>query len=145
MLKSHLSQLALKHLGRSWVDYIASNTMTDFNRRHNDFLWTYDLKALVVNVYEEAPGVKTFTLLPNQHWKHLKAGQHIEVLTSINGQEVSRYYSLSPMRRGRFTITVKQVEGGEVSTWLHRNVRKGTVLRLRHPEGQFVYKGQKKL
>lgn len=145
MLKHQLNKLALKHLGRQWVDYLASNTMTEFNRRHNDFLWTYDLKALVENVREEAPGVKTFTLLPNQHWKHMKAGQHIEVMATVEGQQVSRYYSLSPIQRGRFTITVKQVEGGALSTWLHQNTHKGSVLHIRHPEGQFTYRQQRKL
>lgn len=148
MLKAGLNGVnrwALKHLGRQWVDYLASNTMTEFNRRHNDFIWTYDLKALVVGVKTEAHGVKTFTLLPNQHWKHMKAGQHVEVSALIDGRLVSRYYSLSPMKRGRFTITVKRVEGGELSNWLHEQVKPGMALTIHHPEGQFVYRQQTKM
>ena len=60
MLKRSLNsvnRLALKHLGRQWVDYIASNTMTEFNRRHNDFIWTYELKALIVDIKTEADDV----------------------------------------------------------------------------------------
>ena len=36
-----------KKLAIDWIDYIASNTMTDFNRWFNNFIWTYDLKAMV--------------------------------------------------------------------------------------------------
>lgn len=142
---NQINQLALKHLGRQWMDYIVSNTMTDLNRRVNSFLWTYDLKALVVDVRTEAEGVKTFTLLPNQHWKHLQAGQHVEVSAQINGETVSRFYSLSPMLRGRFTITVKRKEGGLLSNWLHDHVRTGATLTLHHPEGQFTYREQPKV
>ena len=148
MLKRSLNsvnRLALKHLGRHWVDYIASNTMTEFNRRHNDFIWTYELKALIVGIKNEADGVKTFTLLPNQHWKHMKAGQHIEVSATVNGQTVSRYYSLSPIQRGRFTITVKRVDGGVLSNWLHEHAHTGMALTIAHPEGQFVYQQQRKV
>ena len=148
MLKGSLNTVnrwALKRLGRQWVDYLASNTMTEFNRRHNDFIWTYELKALIVGVKHEADGVKTFTLLPNQHWKHMKAGQHIEVSAVVDGQRVSRYYSLSPMQRGRFTITVKRVDGGVLSNWLHEHAKAGMALTIHHPEGQFVYRQQRKL
>ncbi|MGE5453277.1 MAG: flavin reductase family protein [Acidobacteriota bacterium] len=148
MLKEGLNAVnrwAIGRLGRQWVDYIASNTMTEFNRRHNDFIWTYELKALIVDIQDEADGVKTFTLLPNQHWKHMKAGQHIEVTACIDGQNVSRYYSLSSMSRGRVAITVKRVQGGALSTWLHEHARVGMALNIHHPEGQFVYRGQSKL
>lgn len=142
---NHFNQLALRVLGRPWLDYIASNTMTEFNRRHNDFVWTYDLKALVVGIRDEAPGVKTFTLLPNQHWRSLRAGQHLEVSAMVDGQVVSRYYSLSPMERGRFTITVKRTAQGVLSNWLHRELKVGQTLKIGHPEGQFTYQGQSKL
>ena len=142
---SALNTLALTHLGRHWVDYIASNTMTEFNRRQNDFIWTYDLKALIVGIKDEAPGVKTFTLLPNQHWRHVKAGQHIAVTAQVNGQAVTRFYSLSPLVRGRFTITVKRVEGGVLSNWLHDHAQTGQALSIQHPQGDFCYQQQRKV
>lgn len=142
---NQINRLALKHVGRRWMDYIVSNTMTDLNRRVNGFLWTYELKALVVDIRTEADGVKTFTLLPNQHWKHMQAGQHVEVSAQINGETVSRFYSLSPMNRGCFTITVKRKEGGLLSNWLHDHVRPGATLTLHHPEGQFTYRQQPKV
>lgn len=136
---------ALQTLGRDWLDYIASNTMTDFNRSWNDFLWTYDLKALVIAVHEEAPGVKTFTLMPNQLWKGAKPGQYISVHASVAGERLTRFYSLSPMQNHCFTITVKRVAGGKVSNWLHDTVVPGLVLDIGQAQGHFCYQQQRKV
>lgn len=140
-----MNQWALRHIDREWLDYVASNTMTDFNRWLNPFLWTYDLKALVVAIKDEAQGVKTITLLPNQHWRTMTAGQHIEVTVDINGVPVSRYYSLSPLVHGQFTITVKRQASGKLSSWLHEHLRVGMELKLNHPQGNFSYQQQNKL
>lgn len=148
MLEATLARLnrwALKHVGRDWLDYIASNTMTDFNRRWNDFIWTYDLKAIVVAVKDEAPGVKTITLMPNQRWKHMVPGQHIALSTPLDGQIVSRYYSLSPLEDHCFTITVKQVAQGRLSNWVHEHLRPGMTVDIGQPQGHFCYSQQAKV
>jgi ferredoxin-NADP reductase len=142
---TRLNRWALRHIGRDWVDYIASNTMTDFNRRWNDFIWTYDLKAIVTSVRDEAPGVKTFTLMPNQRWQGMEPGQFVAVHAKINGQDVSRCYSLSPLEDDCFTITVRKIQGGQMSTWLHEQVHAGMVLRLDQPQGHFCYRQQSKV
>jgi ferredoxin-NADP reductase len=141
-----LNKLALRHVGRDWLDYIASNTMTDFNRRWNTFIWTYELQAIVVAVKDEAPDVKTFTLMPNQLWKGMAPGQYITVKAKVEGEEVQRNYSLSPMDEdGCFTITVKRVAGGKLSPWLHSHVEPGMVLPIEQPQGRFVYRQQSKV
>jgi ferredoxin-NADP reductase len=136
---------ALDHVEPEWVDYVVSNTMTDFNRRLNGFLWTYDLKAQVVQVLDEAPGVKTFVLRPNQHWSEFQPGQHVEVILSIDGQEVRRCYSLSALSPGRVAITVKRVDQGQASRWMHEYLHEGMTLQLGQPQGQFCYQGQAKV
>lgn len=140
-----LNRWALDHIDRQWVDYVASNTMTELNRRLNSFIWTYELKAQVVQVIDEAPDVKTFVLRPNQHWRGMKPGQYIELIVSIDGQELRRHYSPTILPRGRLSITVKTVELGRVSNWLHRSLRPGMLVRIGHPQGRFVMADQPKV
>lgn len=140
----HANRWVLDHVEPQWVDYVVSNTMTDLNRRINDFLWTYELKAHIEQVIDEAPGVKTFVLRPNQHWRGFQAGQHVELCLDIDGQSVRRHYSVSGRPRGRFSITVKRQEGGLASTWMHAHLRAGMSLTLTQPQGQFVYRDQSK-
>ena len=136
---------ALEKAGRDWVDYVVSNTMTEFNRKLNGFVWTYELKAQVVEVLDEAPGVKTYVMRPNQHWRGFKAGQHIEVSLNIDGEVMPRHYSMSPRPNGRFSFTVKRVEGGRASGWMHQHLRAGMVLKVGHPQGRFCHQGQAKV
>jgi ferredoxin-NADP reductase len=132
-----LNRWALDHLDHRWVDYLVSNTMTDFNRWWNGFLWTYELKAQVLRVLDEAPGVKTFILRPNQHWRGMKAGQFVEVMAEVNGQTHQRYYSATALPGGRVSITVKATPQGLVSGWLHAHLKPGMQIRLGRPQGHF--------
>ncbi|MBU0915657.1 MAG: 2Fe-2S iron-sulfur cluster binding domain-containing protein [Gammaproteobacteria bacterium] len=141
MLERALNSVAswgLDRVGQGSVDYVVSNTMTEFNRRCLPFVWTYDLKALVEQVIDEAADVKTFVLRPNQHWPGMKPGQHIEVLLKLGDQVHHRCYSPSVRPNGRLAITVKRKEGGVVSPWLHSAVRPGQVLTLGKPRGHFT-------
>lgn len=141
MLERALNSVAswgLDRVGRGSVDYVVSNTMTEFNRRVLPFVWTYDLKALVEQVIDEATDVKTFVLRPNQHWPGMKAGQHLEVLLKEGDQVHHRCYSPSAKPQGRLAITVKRKAGGVVSQWLHSTVRAGQVLSLGKPRGHFT-------
>src|SRR5690606_10318898 len=106
-LLAPVNRWALDNVDQLWVDYVVNNTMTDFNRWLNGFVWTYELKAQVLQVVQEAPGVKTFILRPNQHWRGMRAGQFVELILSIDGQELRRHYSATPLPKGRVSITVK--------------------------------------
>ncbi|WP_028022446.1 hybrid-cluster NAD(P)-dependent oxidoreductase [Enterovibrio calviensis] len=68
-----------------------------------------------------------------------KAGQHLPLELDINGKRVQRRYTLSssPTRPERLAISVKRVEGGEVSNWLHDEMREGKEIKAQHPDGQF--------
>jgi ferredoxin-NADP reductase len=140
-----LNRWALKHVGRPWLDYVASNTMTNFNRRWNDFVWTYELKALVLQVKDEAPGVTTVTLMPNQHWKHMLPGQHINLSAQIDGHGVTRCYSISPMEDDCISITVKRVADGAMSSWVHTQLKPGMTVNISQPQGHFCYGQQAKV
>lgn len=148
MLERTLNKLngwAIKHVGREWLDYVASNTMTEVNRRWNDFIWTYELKALVVDVRDEAQGAKTVTLMPNQHWKALVPGQHIGLDAVVDGEVLTRYYSVSPMEDECFSITVKKVAGGKASNWVHQQLKPGMTVGISQAQGRFCYERQAKL
>lgn len=142
---NRLNRWVLERVSREWVDYVVSNTMTDFNRRMNGFMWTYDHQWLLESVKTEAPQVKTFVFLPNQHWQGFTPGQHVPLHVTIKGQTHVRSYSLDQQPHGRVSITVKRQPAGLVSTWLHDELKVGQRLKVDPPRGQFVHRGQPKV
>lgn len=71
-----------------------------------------------------------------------RAGQYVNVAFPVNGEDqdpVDRSYSLSsaPTRPWTFDITVKCDPAGQVSPWVHENIKPGTVLEMLGPVGAF--------
>ena len=100
--------------------------------------------ATVADIRTETPRVKTFALsLPNVT-RHL-AGQHFVVrLTAPDGYTAQRSYSVaSPPGDGTsIELTVERFPDGEVSTFLHDELRVGDTLEVRGPiGGWFVWDG----
>lgn len=102
--------------------------------------WSPDtLQARVVDVVAETHDVSTFVLAPNKLWPGHRAGQFIPVHVEVDGVAMVRCYSISSAPGdARPTITVKRVPDGRVSSAMHDTVRRGQVLRLGMPAGQFV-------
>ncbi|TNY35301.1 globin domain-containing protein [Thermomonospora catenispora] len=102
----------------------------------------------VVGRLEEVPGVVTFMLRPADRSPAppFKPGQYVSVRVPLpDGANQIRQYSLSCAPNGTDRwITVKRVDAtddapaGEVSTWLHENVREGDVLTVSVPFGDTV-------
>lgn len=96
------------------------------------------LRLRVADVIVESPSTRTFVFedadLP------YRAGQHLTVVAGIGGRTVRRCYSFSssPSAGARPAITVKRIEGGVMSGWLHDNVRAGDELRAMPPAGEFT-------
>jgi ferredoxin-NADP reductase len=69
------------------------------------------------------------------------AGQFLTLVFHIGGADVRRSYSISssPHDRSKLVVTVKKIENGLVSSWIHEHVRAGTSLRVRGPSGNFVF------
>ncbi|MFZ6050355.1 FAD-binding oxidoreductase, partial [Pseudomonas sp. CR3202] len=85
--------------------------------------------------------VKTFTFhCPDYPSLAYEPGQFLTVSPVINGETVSRCYTLSstPTRPFTFSITVKRVPGGAVSNWLHDNLQAGHALVASGPAGIFT-------
>jgi len=94
-----------------------------------------------LSVVDETHDVKTFTFLcPDYPALAYEPGQFLTVSPVIDGQSVSRCYTLSstPTRPFTFSITVKRVAGGVVSNWLHDNLRAGGALAASGPAGIFT-------
>ncbi len=83
----------------------------------------------------------TFWLEPakGQTLPTYQPGQHLPLQLEINGEYISRRYTLSssPSRPGRYAISVKRVDDGRVSNWLHDHLAVGDTLVAEKPDGTF--------
>jgi ferredoxin-NADP reductase len=68
-----------------------------------------------------------------------KPGQFCSLVLNIQGKKVVRSYTISssPTRPYALEITVKRVEGGVVSNWLHDNLKVGDRIEVSGPKGKF--------
>ncbi len=92
-------------------------------------------------VLDETHDVKTFVLAtPDSSPVSFEPGQFITVTAQVDGEPVSRCYTISssPTRPFTLSITVKRVPGGVVSNWLHDNLAAGDRLLASGPAGLFT-------
>jgi len=99
----------------------------------------------VVATQVETARAKSITLaVPG--WTGHRPGQHVDVrLTADDGYQVERSYSIAspPEEDHRVTLTVEQLDDGEVSPYLAGELRVGDKLELRGPiGGYFVWEAQ---
>ncbi|EKP0308406.1 MOSC domain-containing protein [Aeromonas veronii] len=66
-------------------------------------------------------------------------GQHLPISLDIKNERVQRRYTLSstPDHPERYSISVKKVEGGRISHWLHQQLQVGDRLLAANPAGEF--------
>ena len=99
--------------------------------------------ATVASVVQQTPDARSLVLeVPG--WSGHVAGQHVDLrLTADDGYQATRSYSLSSGPGEAPMITVQEVEDGEVSSYLVRDIAVGDVLEVRGPiGGYFVWTGQ---
>jgi ferredoxin-NADP reductase len=101
-------------------------------------------EATVTAIRVETPRVKTFSLALARPAPHV-AGQHFVVrLTAPDGYTAQRSYSVAspPGDGSSIDLTVERLPDGEVSTFLHDELRTGDTLDVRGPiGGWFVWDG----
>jgi ferredoxin-NADP reductase len=101
--------------------------------------------ASVIGIRQETKRAKTFRLRLSEPQRHL-AGQHFVVrLTAPDGYTASRSYSVAsaPGDPAEIELTVERLLDGEVSTFLHDELRVGDELEVRGPiGGWFVWDGE---
>ena len=102
--------------------------------------------ATVVAIRDETATAKTFRFRLTHPSTH-RAGQHyILRLSAPDGYTASRSYSVASTPDGgaEIELTVEQLPGGEVSTFLHEDVMAGDELELRGPiGGWFVWEADR--
>ena len=88
-------------------------------------------------VRDEAKDLKTFVLEPQEgHQTLWLAGQYLKIRTPAGDR---RCYTISSAPGSKtLEITVKRLEGGVVSTWLHQGLRPGSELVSEGICGQFT-------
>jgi ferredoxin-NADP reductase len=98
--------------------------------------------AEVAETVTETPRVRTLVLeVPG--WTGHRAGQHVDVrLTSEDGYQAERSYSLASAPGEAPALTVERLDDGEVSPYLVDEVAPGDKFELRGPiGGYFVWDG----
>ena len=103
-------------------------------------LWSLiEVRACVLSVVDEAPGVKSIWLKPNARFKGFRAGQHVLLELEINGARHARCFSFShaPRADGSIRLTIKQKDNGPVSAAAHA-LKSGQVVRLSQAQGAFA-------
>jgi ferredoxin-NADP reductase/MOSC domain-containing protein YiiM len=91
----------------------------------------------VVRVVDESSSIRSFELAPADGAGIAPAvpGQHL-VIRGINGQTISRPYSISAIGGSHLQISVKREKGG-FSEWLHQSIKAGDRLSVLGPRGSF--------
>ena len=69
---------------------------------------------------------------------NFKQGQYLTLRANINGQEVRRSYSLcsSPLDE-EWSVAIKEIEGGQFSTFANNELRVGDTIEVMPPNGRF--------
>ncbi|WP_442680897.1 ferredoxin reductase [Sphingomonas sp. ASY06-1R] len=95
--------------------------------------------ATVVAIRPETARAKTIVFdVPD--WPGHLAGQHVDLrLTAEDGYTTQRSYSIAsaPTADARIELTVDAVPDGEVSSFLHDELRVGDLIELRGPIGRY--------
>jgi glycine betaine catabolism B len=109
--------------------------------------WTKG-KLRCVRITDETPDVKTFTFIATSPASFsYQPGQFVTLELEINGEPVSRSYSISspPSRPQTLEITVKRVAAeaphnvpGLVSNWLHDHLKVGSQVEISGILGKFT-------
>jgi ferredoxin-NADP reductase len=97
----------------------------------------------VGHVTDETPKVRTLSLsVPD--WPGHRAGQHVDIrLTSDDGYQAERAYSIASAPGEPLAITVERLDDGEVSPYLTEEARTGDLLDVRGPVGgYFVWEAE---
>lgn len=94
----------------------------------------------ILQIVDLSPTVKMFRLKPEKYFDY-RPGQFLTFHLGENG-DIARNYSLntSPSRPGIYEVSIKLLEGGLGSTWMHNKVSIGDRLQVSTPSGRFYLK-----
>lgn len=99
----------------------------------------YNLR--IKNIIQETADAITIVFEhPADKKVNYRSGQFLTLITTIQGKEVRRAYSLcsSAFVDEDLAVTVKKVDKGLMSNWLVDNLKPGDTLKVMEPMGQFT-------
>lgn len=95
----------------------------------------------VVDVVRETPDAVSVAFNVPDHLRKdytFKQGQYLTLKFSINGEELRRSYSIcSSYYENELRVAVKKVKDGRVSTYIFNQLKKGDVIEVMTPMGNF--------
>jgi uncharacterized protein YcbX/ferredoxin-NADP reductase len=99
-----------------------------------------EAELVCLSIRDEAPGVRTFTLTRSDGktftWE---PGQYVTLRLELPEGPLRRSYSISSVPHNElFEITVKRVEDGRGSLWLHEHLRPGATVAAERVDGAFT-------
>lgn len=98
-----------------------------------------------VHIVEETHNVRTFHFVaePAKLFNY-RPGQFLTLELPLDGKILRRSYTISasPSRPHSLSLTVKRVEAGVASNWLHKNLRVGDKIFADGPNGKFICTGE---
>jgi ferredoxin-NADP reductase len=95
------------------------------------------LRARIEAVRPETRDSVTLVLRPGRGWRPHEPGQYVRLGVDVDGVRLWRAYSVTSAP-GRLSVTVNAVPDGVVSNHLVRHARRGMLLHLDPPTGDFV-------
>ena len=105
-----------------------------------------EVRARIVGITAEAPGVATVELQPTATWRGHRAGQYVQVGVDIPGiaKRFTRCFTISSAASQpgeRITLTIRAHEEGQVSKFLVSGAQPGQIIHLSQAEGGFCLPG----
>ncbi|MFC3530841.1 FAD-binding oxidoreductase [Vogesella facilis] len=135
--------ISAQHLAVAAAPAVADRFVAASSWEHAGREWSSGEQATLtcVRVIAETHDVTTFVFIPPAGAPlSYEPGQFLTLALNINGQPISRCYTISsaPTRPFTLSITVKRVPGGAVSNWLHDTLQPGMSLQAYGPAGMFT-------
>jgi ferredoxin-NADP reductase len=100
-----------------------------------------DARAEIAAVHHQTAKSVTLTLLPNENWRGLRAGQFVNLSVEIDGVRETRPYSPCGSQHaagGALELTISTHPEGKVSRYLRDHARPGMVVGLSQAQGEFT-------
>ena len=131
--KDLMGWFGLMKARQAWIDAADPNIdTTDRAAEIGREIHAAKVKANIAEVKDETPSSKTFTLKVQDGYSmpYFNAGQHISVKFKIDGNWVTRPFSVSSAPKstdeGLLQITLRKMPDGYVSSWVWDNWKVGT-------------------
>jgi ferredoxin-NADP reductase len=106
-----------------------------------------DVRAEVLAVRRATDRSVTLTLRPNDNWQGFRAGQFVRLGIEVDGVRRTRCYSPASSAHvgDLLELTAHAQPDGEVSPFLRRSARPGTVVSLSQAEGDFALPDEREI